>query len=75
MGLLMVQGLEIWAVYDHPKDFPDRFVARKFIYDRMTDKVITAPDLTTLRTHFQQRGLCRLPRDPSDDPVIVECWI
>jgi hypothetical protein len=71
----MVQGLEIWTIYDHPRDFPNTFVARRFMYDRPTDRVITAPNVETLRSWFRQRGLCRIPRDPLDDPKIVECWL
>jgi hypothetical protein len=71
----MTQGLEIWTIYDHPVDYPDGFIARKFIYDRPTNQVVTAPDMKTLRDHFRRWGLCRMPRDPSDPPNIVETWI
>lgn len=69
------KALEIWTVYDHPKDYPHHFVARKFLYDQPTSDVAVAPDLKTLRRHFQRWGLYCLPRQPGDDPKIVETWL
>jgi hypothetical protein len=71
--------LSIWTVYDHPSDYPDGFIARRWAIvdgrEIMTDDTIEADDLETLRRHFEERTLCCLPREPDDDPVIVECWI
>jgi len=67
----------IWTVYDHPSDYPDCFVARRFELDTPTGDVITAPTLAALRAKLEVMadvGYC-LPRDPRDDPNIVECWI
>jgi hypothetical protein len=73
-------ALHIWTIYDHPLDFPDVFVARLSLVGgdggpKVTDQILTAPDLDTLRREFVRRGLTCITRSPNDDPVIVECWL
>jgi hypothetical protein len=72
--------LSIWTVYDHPRDYPDRYVARQFIVTageaEPTLNVIMATDLETLRaTLLNELHMHRIPRSERDDPVIVETWI
>ena len=67
--------LEIWTVYDHPTDFPDMFVARKFNGGEPTKDHITSPDIDQIRYAFEELGLVRVMRHPSDDPCIVETWL
>jgi hypothetical protein len=71
-------ALALWTVYDHPSDFPDRFIARLSLISRTgvvaTQKTVSAATLEELRDRLPP-GLCRLDRDPSDDPVIVETWL
>lgn len=75
----MPDTLSIWTVYDHPKDFPDKYVARRWEIlptgGVPTDDMVTASDLETLRNHFRDAGLYPLPREDGDDGVIVETWI
>jgi hypothetical protein len=71
----MAAGLEIWTVYDHPKDFPDLYVARLFINDTPTAKTMKNADLDAIRRQLRNKGFTRLPRQEADDPVIVECWL
>jgi hypothetical protein len=71
-------ALALWTVYDHPSDFPDRFVARLSLISRtgtvVTNETVSAATLAELRDRLPP-GLHRLDRDPSDDPVIVETWL
>lgn len=67
--------LQVWTIYDHPTDFPNKFAARRFVYDKPTGDVITTDDIENLRTFFRSQGLTCLPRSESDDPVIVETWM
>jgi len=71
--------LSMWTIYDHPKDHPDFWVGRCHVVDkhgsRPTDRLITARTLDSLRELMRRRGLARLPRDPKDDPKIVEVWL
>jgi hypothetical protein len=69
------EGLTLWTIYDHPRDHPDMFVARKFIYDRPTMSTLMSGDLERLRDTLRGMGLVCINRDPSDDPKIVETWL
>jgi len=69
----------MWTDYDHPKDYPHCFVARQWVIskgqERPTANVIVGPNLESVRLILAQYGLSRIPRDLSDDPVIVETWL
>jgi len=73
-------SLAMWAVYDHPSDYPDKFVARRFDVDASGPKpsasVIIMDDLDKLRDvlAFELHLTC-LTRNEGDDPVIVETWL
>jgi hypothetical protein len=67
--------LDIWTVYDHPLDFPDCFIARKFVLDQPTEEIMTAPTLDELRDRLAEMGLVALARSPEDDAKIVETWV
>lgn len=71
--------LTMWTVYDHPLDFPDEFIARKWEVDaggpRMTSECIASPDIDAIRIALQAKGLVKLMRQDDDDPVIVEVWL
>lgn len=70
--------LSMWVVYARPADFPDEFVARRFTIsggqERPTDELLRADSLEALR-RLAPFGLGAIPRQPGDDPVIVECWV
>jgi hypothetical protein len=68
-------AIPIWTVYDHPRDFPDCFIARKFMLDVVTTEIVTAPTLDELRDRLATEGLFLVPRSPEDDPRIVETWL
>jgi hypothetical protein len=74
------QVMSVWTVYDHPVDRPDCYVARRFLIVGKSEPIAT-PDalrshyLSALRTEMLRRRLARIPRDPHDDPVIIESWI
>lgn len=73
--------LVMWTVYDHPTDFPDVYVARRFDIVSgaalVTPQTIMAADLDVLRQRLFEEADCtdRLPRDPNDDPKILEVWL
>jgi hypothetical protein len=70
--------LLIWTIYDHPKDFPEWFVARPFIIRPKTSGPmpmhLIAKSLDTLRLMLPD-GLTCLQRQPTDDPTIIEVWV
>lgn len=67
--------LSIWTVYDHPQSF----IARKHLAypsgSVATQDTLAHADLEALRDQLEDMGLVCIPRDPSDDPCIVESWI
>lgn len=69
----------MWVIYDHPKDFPDKFVAREWNIGpgRATplDNVITSNDLEELREQMVQKCLTKIIKSNIDDPCIVETWM
>jgi hypothetical protein len=65
----------LWTIYDRPVDYPNSFVARKFIVDRPTDEVIVRDTLAEVRKAIGWRALVRFERHPDNDPKIIEHWI
>ena len=65
---------EIWAIYKHPLDYPEKFVARKFILDKPTSEILIGDTLEEIRK-LLPKGLTLIERNPKDDPILVETWI
>jgi hypothetical protein len=74
-----VETLPIWVVYDHPADYPDKFVARQHVIgikgNTPTDRIMAADSLDPIRAALTQAGLVCLDRSEDDDPKIVETWL
>jgi hypothetical protein len=68
----------MWTVYERPNDFPQGYVARRWVIAggkaTPTQTAFTASTLDEIRRNFAPWFTC-LPREPSDDPVIVETWL
>jgi hypothetical protein len=74
--------LVMWTVYDHPTDYPEWFVARKFEITRQGpvtgDSVILATTLTEARDMIylmDPNASSCLPRYDNDHPNVVETWL
>lgn len=66
----------MWVVYDHPSDFPNKYVARK--RDDLgipTNDIIVTTTLDEMRSMMTMKGLTCITRSEDDDPVIVETWL
>lgn len=76
----MSDQLSIYTVYDHPSDYPDKYVCRrckiieggKIIDDGF---LMISENLELIREQMLYMGLILIPRDASDDPVIIESYI
>jgi hypothetical protein len=68
-------ALVMFVVYVHPKDFPEKFVVRKWFADRPTTTCWNFDTLEEARLYLAGFGLYRMDPDPSDDPCIAEIWI
>lgn len=74
----MIEPLFMWVVYDKPKDFPTKFVLRKWAITNVstpTDDVKTADSLEEVRKFLPRGQGVRLAPSPGDDPCIVETWV
>jgi hypothetical protein len=71
-------ALDVWTVYKHPVDYPDKYVARRFVVNpgsaRATREMFVEDTLDQIRALIPAEYIC-LPRDSRDEPHIVETWI
>jgi hypothetical protein len=72
-------ALRIWTVFSGAKDVASPFCARLSLVTEkgvvLTGDLIEADSIEALRLKFESEGLIAMPRDPNDDPVIVEVWL
>jgi hypothetical protein len=74
----MSEPLSMWTVYDHPRDFPEHFVARRWevtATSAVARDAVASDDLPKLRAWLADLGLARMPRNDGDDPAIIETWL
>lgn len=78
-GQMSHEALSIWTIYDHPRDRPDQYIARRFEIvsggARATDDTIESPHLHLIRESLILQGLTPINRSPGDDPNIIESWL
>lgn len=74
--------LEMFTVYDHPKDFPDSWVVRRWRIVRGElapvpdeDPWMLADSHRAIEIWAETYGLSNVGRNMSDDPAIVETWL
>lgn len=71
-------ALPVWTVYEGPKDFPNRVIARLHLvraglhYPTVT--AIAGETVEEVRRCLPE-GLINFGRSPDDAPQIVECWL
>jgi hypothetical protein len=76
-----VPPLVMWTVYEHPKDCPGDYVARKFVitedFYRSSNETISSRSLRDVRNLLRSLypGLIQLKRPPDDEPHVVEVWL
>ena len=66
--------LELWVVYKHPKEYPNKFVARKWILDKPSSETVFGNTINEARLAIP-KGLTRFLPDTQDDKCIVEIWL
>ena len=67
--------MPVIAVYEHPDDFPDKYVARVFDVDRPTDTVVVKDSLLDIQRDIGE-NTCRIfvPRGAEDVRSLVGGW-
>lgn len=70
-------NLVMWTIFDHPRDYPAGFIARKFIVSNgkvhPTEEALQGETLESVQQQLPP-GLFCLGRSPGDDSKIVESW-
>lgn len=72
------QYLTMLTIYWDPSDYPGRFVVRRWTATNppTPDPKACAVCLTLTEARAAvPDGLVRIPRHPTDDPVIIETWV
>ena len=74
--------LEMYTVYQSPRDYPGLFVVRQWVVGEATGEPQPGPIVARGRTLAEARrelgcthNMHWFPRDESDDPSIVESWM
>lgn len=62
------------VIYDHPKDYPNKYVARVWDMNKPTNVVAINERLDILRTLIPG-GMIVCDRNKDDDPCILEVWL
>lgn len=74
----MSEHLDLFTIYERPKDYPTCFVVRKWIIHGAEPEpggvVALSKTLDGARKSIPP-GLTCLTRNVEDDPVIVETWL
>lgn len=66
-----------YTIYDHPSDFPDKFVVRRWLLrsgEPEPGGYFLADTLEGARAWIPSGCICIEP-DPSDDANIIETWM
>ena len=69
-----MNGLTNWVIYDHPRDYRQGFIARKFVGIEPTQETIKG-ELGEIRRVLAEAGFVKIPRDINDPTVVLESWI
>ncbi len=71
----MEPGIEMWTIYDHPADYPDHYVARKFINETPTKHILKNENLYSLYESLPVHLDVFFERDARDGPTILGVWL
>lgn len=75
VNLKQLVKVPIIVIYNSPKDYPEKHVARLWdIHNKPTKYVVINDNLDGIR-NIIPKAMMRLSRNSEDDPVIVETWI
>lgn len=61
-------------IYDHPKDYPNSYVARIWDTDRPTNVIVANENLDILRNLMPKNMGC-INKFETDDPCMLEIWL
>lgn len=72
--------VETFTIYRNPRDFPGKYVVRKWLIVKGVEGPVPTEDKYVADTIEEVRlripsGFVRIERMMEDDPVIVESWV
>jgi hypothetical protein len=62
------------VIYDHPKDYPNSYVARIWDMDKPTNVVVANENIYVLRKLIPKNMGC-INKFETDDPCMLEIWL
>lgn len=71
--------IPMFVIYDHPSDYPESFLVRRWLVGE--EQALAEITPTAVVGSLEEAraavpaGLTCLPRQPADDPKIVEVWL
>ena len=68
-------GLTVYTIYDHPTDYPEHFVVRKWKNNSISDGILGISKTLEGARKLLPEGCAVIPKDDGDDPKIVESWL
>ena len=76
----MSEPISMFAIYNNPSDFPDKFVVREWLIGPGVKTPLQKPiaivdSLEEARAAVPASADFCLDRNPDDDSVIVETWV
>jgi hypothetical protein len=67
--------LFLYTVYKNPKDYPSKFVVRRFSLEKPDPKPMIVCDSYEAAIAVIPIGCIRTLRHPEDEPQILETWL
>jgi hypothetical protein len=66
-----------WVIYEHPEDYPDKYVARRFVDGEPTDTCIVNDSVWFIRVVIAHNypGFFRVSPSVNDPPWVYEVWL
>jgi hypothetical protein len=71
----VVPQIELWTIYQNLPDYPNKFVALKFITSTRTDELIIRDSLEDIREILEKEGRRRIEPNYDEEPTVIEIWI
>jgi hypothetical protein len=68
------EGLSLWVIYDHPSDYPNHYVVRRWVGSFPDEECGLFERLADARRHVPPGSVKIEPAD-NDDPKILEIWL
>ena len=66
--------VEMWAIFDHPNEHPENFVAKRFLNSVPTNDFIISVALEKVKQALADKGLVQV-QFKNENPKIIQIWM